>query len=82
LTFTGHIHTVRGLAISARHPYMFSVGEDKQVRCWDLEQNKTIRAYHGHLSGVYSCALHPTIDLLMTGGRDASCRVCTLSYPA
>ena len=31
--------------------------------------------YHSHLSGVYSIALHPTLDLLMTGGRDSVCRV-------
>jgi hypothetical protein len=24
------------------------------VKCWDLESNKVIRHYHGHLSGVYS----------------------------
>lgn len=37
--------------------------------------NRIVRKYHGHLSGVYSMALHPTLDLLMTGGRDSSCRV-------
>jgi pleiotropic regulator 1 len=42
---------------------------------WDLEQNKVIRSYHGHLSGVFCCALHPTLDILVTGGRDAVCRV-------
>jgi len=26
------------------------------VKCWDLETNKVIRHYHGHLSGVYSLA--------------------------
>lgn len=31
---------VTGLAVSARHPYMFSCGLDKMVKCWDLEQNK------------------------------------------
>lgn len=31
--------------------------------------------YHGHLSGVYSIALHPELDLLMTGGRDSVVRV-------
>ena len=45
------------------------------VKCWDLEYNKVVRHYHGHLSGVYSMALHPTIDLLMTGGRDSAVRV-------
>lgn len=42
------------------------------VKCWDLETNKVIRHYHGHLSGVYSMALHPTVDVLCTGGRDVS----------
>lgn len=62
-------------AVSDRHPYMFTVGEDKLVKCWDLETNKVMRHYHGHLSAVYSCALHPTLDVLCTGGRDSSVRV-------
>jgi WD40 repeat protein len=33
LTLTGHIHSVRGLAVSSRHPYLFSAGEDKLVKC-------------------------------------------------
>lgn len=75
LTLTGHISTVRGLAVSPRHPYLFSCGEDKMVKCWDLETNKVIRHYHGHLSGVYTLALHPTLDVLVTGGRDGVARV-------
>ncbi|CAL5415509.1 unnamed protein product [Camellia sinensis] len=75
LTLTGHIEQVRGLAVSNKHTYMFSAGDDKQVKCWDLEQNKVIRSYHGHLSGVYCLAVHPTIDILLTGGRDSVCRV-------
>ena len=70
---------------------MFSVAEDKTVKCWDLEYNKVdvthaseqaesmslqvIRHYHGHLSGVYSCSLHPQLDVLCTGGRDCAVRV-------
>jgi pleiotropic regulator 1 len=93
LTLTGHISAVRGLAVSSRHPYMFSAGEDKTVKCkfliysssflliiicslgWDLEYNRVIRHYHGHLSGVYCLELHPTLDILMTGGRDSVTRV-------
>ncbi|KAF7141854.1 hypothetical protein RHSIM_Rhsim06G0116500 [Rhododendron simsii] len=75
LTLTGHVEQVRGLAVSNKHTYMFSAGDDKQVKCWDLEQNKVIRSYHGHLSGVYCLALHPTIDVLLTGGRDSVCRL-------
>jgi pleiotropic regulator 1 len=33
LSLTGHINTVRGVCISPRHPYLFSVGEDKTVKC-------------------------------------------------
>ena len=29
VTLTGHINTVRRLAVSDRHPYLFSAGEDK-----------------------------------------------------
>ena len=92
LSLTGHISSVRGLAISSHQLYLFSCGEDKQVKCWDLEMNKVIatpivcnscylfnlqvvRHYHGHLSGVYDLSLHPTIDVLVTGGRDTSARV-------
>ena len=34
-----------------------------------------VRHYHGHLSGVYCAALHPTLDVLITGGRDSTARV-------
>lgn len=50
------------------------------VKCWDLEQNKVIRQYHGHLSGVYSLSLHPTLDVLVTSGRDATARVSHYYY--
>lgn len=36
---------------------------------------QVIRHYHGHLSAVYSLALHPTIDILLTAGRDSTARV-------
>lgn len=75
ITLTGHISPVRGLAFSPRHPYLFSAGEDKMVKCWDLETNQVVRHYHGHLSGVFDLKLHPTLDLLVTGGRDAVARV-------
>lgn len=75
LTLTGHISAIRALCISDRHPYIFSAGEDKMVKCWDLETNRQVRAYHGHLSGVYCASLHPTIDVLCTGGRDSVVRV-------
>ena len=45
LTLTGHISSVRALTVSPRQPYLFSAGEDKQVKCWDLEYNKVCLVY-------------------------------------
>ena len=39
------------------------------------DQTQVVRSYHGHLSGVYCIATHPTLDVLLTGGRDSVCRV-------
>lgn len=78
LTLTGHISAIRGLCISALSPYMFSIGEDKQIKCWDLEQNKVIRDYHGHLSGGYCISMLENQggpNVLVTGGRDSVGRV-------
>jgi len=40
-----------------------------------LEYNKIVRNYNGHLSGVYNLSLHPTLDILATGGRDSVVRL-------
>lgn len=49
-----------GIAVSDRHPYMFSGSLDKEVKCWDLEYNKAsaqisqfgtiVAKFHGHHS--------------------------------
>ena len=72
ITLTGHIGAIKGVVMSDRHPYLFSCADDKTVVCWDLETNTSIRKYHGHLSGVFCIAKHPTMDLIVSGGRDAA----------
>ena len=48
---------------------------------YSLKQNKflivlkVIRHYHGHLSACYALALHPTLDILVSAGRDSVARV-------
>ncbi len=49
LTLTGHIHSIRGLAVSARHPYLFSAGEDKLVKCELLRMTIVLFNYHLYL---------------------------------
>jgi pleiotropic regulator 1 len=60
-TLAGHNSTVRGLAVTPRRPDLSSCGEDKMVKFCDLETNKVIRHYHGHLGGVCTLALHPCL---------------------
>ena len=57
------------------HPVYTTIRKVYLVKCWDLEYNRVIRHYHGHLSSVYGLDLHPTIDILVSVGRDAVARV-------
>ena len=41
---------------------------------------QVIRHYHGHLSACYALDIHPTIDVLLTCGRDATARVSLLFF--
>lgn len=79
-TFSEHDSCCLHPAICARHELLCALarkthavlglnGIDPTVPPTDPAQ--VIRNYHGHLSGVYSLAQHPTVDILMTGGRDA-----------
>ena len=46
---------------------MSACGLNKMVESWDMEYNKVIRQYYGHLSGVYSLSLNPDLSLVLTG---------------
>lgn len=67
--------SVRGLAPSGRHPYLFSGGDDRQVKCWDLTTNQVVRHYHGHLHAVTQVRVHPELDLLVTCSRDSTAKL-------
>jgi len=71
----GQTSAVHPLGVSPRRPYLFSGCEDKMIKCWDMEMNKVVGEYHGHSSRVYTFALHPTLDVLVSGGRDGTIRV-------
>ena len=52
LSLTGHISTVRGLAVSSRHPYLFSCGEDK------------VRSTFRSFSFIVACAETPAVTVI------------------
>ena len=75
---------VTGLALSPRHPYMFSCGLDKQVKCWDLEYNK-VSPPSSLLGGPHTCvhgdtqAIAPSPAACVRAGSplpEACCALC------
>src|SRR5260221_13844582 len=83
LSLTGHISTVRGLAVSPRHPYLFSCGEDK-VRTFFKSTLKAIQpltrpALDGKMLGSRGQQSHPTLPwssfwrLLPQSSSDSRC---------
>ena len=71
---------VRALVVSKKFPYLFSGSEDKTLRCWDLEKLNAvegcqIKNFHGHVGGIYALSLHPQLDVVLSGGRDAVVRI-------
>lgn len=56
-----------GLAVSRRHTYLFSAGDDKLVKCWDLEQNKVnadILVWYLALQSLVLGKYYPILNLL------------------
>jgi WD40 repeat protein len=78
LTLTGHIEQVTGLAVSPRHPYMFSCSLDKEVKCWDLEHNKVRVKGMKHSKQVVLGGGELAFDLqyIQAVGQTCSSRLC------
>ncbi|KAE8749919.1 hypothetical protein FOCC_FOCC003388 [Frankliniella occidentalis] len=88
---SGHLGWVRCVAVEPGNEWFATGSNDRVIKIWDLASGRlkvsltghisnvrglaVIRHYHGHLSAVYSLALHPTIDVLITAGRDYTARV-------
>ncbi|KAF7589499.1 Positively regulates the activity of the minus-end directed microtubule motor protein dynein [Aspergillus hancockii] len=62
-TLVGHDNWVRGLVFHPSGKYLFSVADDKTIRCWDLSQEgrlvKTIDNTHGHFVSCIRWAPSP-----------------------
>ncbi|ETO08073.1 WD-40 repeat-containing protein, partial [Reticulomyxa filosa] len=54
-TFTGHKSHVKGIDYSTfdNNQLLCSGSYDKTVRVWDVDNNKQIQSFNGHLSFVY-----------------------------
>lgn len=61
MRLSGHEEQIRGLATSNKN-IIFSSGDGRLVQCWDVEQNKVIHTFYGHVSSIYCSALSPTMN--------------------
>jgi WD40 repeat protein len=69
----GHMANIKGLVFTPDGKQLVSAGEDKVIRVWDLQANKTVRFLRGQVGAgsegkVLATALSPDGSLLAAGG--------------
>ncbi|KAL6232277.1 nuclear distribution protein nudF [Aspergillus navahoensis] len=74
-TLHGHDNWVRGLLFHPGGKYLFSVSDDKTIRCWDLSQEgrliKTVSGAHEHFVSCIRWAPSPNADNADSAGEKA-----------
>ncbi|CAI4052126.1 hypothetical protein SKDZ_15G4050 [Saccharomyces kudriavzevii ZP591] len=76
LTLKGHLSWVRDVCI--RGQYLFSCGDDKSVRCWDMNTGQCLHSWKELHSGFINCLdldvdFDPNVlprQIMVTGGLD------------
>jgi WD40 repeat protein len=77
LTFPDHQASVNGVAAKADGKVGFSVGDDNQLRAWNIvgdQAGKAVRASPGHGRTVLKLTAHPKLPLLATASADMTVR--------
>jgi WD40 repeat protein/serine/threonine protein kinase len=74
---TGHTAQVTGLAYSPTHPYLFSVGVDKQLIVWDTQTHQRTKQFDLPES-VFALALRPDGQQLALGYNSGSIQLWDL----
>ncbi|GAM28136.1 hypothetical protein SAMD00019534_113120 [Acytostelium subglobosum LB1] len=67
-SFTGHDGAVLGLVYDEQSNRLFSSGQDKVVKAWDLVSGDCVSDLTGHTAAIKALALHTTSGLLFSGG--------------
>lgn len=80
--FKGHTSWVRDLKVSYSNPVFFSCSDDKSIRLWNYENDKTIKIWENYHSSFVNCIdmdsfMNPqnSRKLLVSGGLDCNCNI-------
>nr|GMC92514.1 protein pleiotropic regulatory locus 1-like [Ipomoea batatas] len=74
---SGHLGWVQSVAVDHNNSWFCTGSADRTIKIWDLATGTLKLTLTGHIQQIRGLALtlHPTIDILFTGGRDSVCRV-------
>jgi WD40 repeat protein len=75
---TGHTHEINSLAISSDAPFITTISSDKTVRLWNTESHKQIGQPLQHTTHVFSVAISPNGELLLSGDYDGNIQLWSI----
>lgn len=78
LTFPEHQNSVNGIAVKADGKQGFSVGDDNQLRAWNVagdQAGKQIKVLGNHNKPILKLTAHPKMPLLATCSADGTIKI-------
>ncbi|HEX7312595.1 MAG TPA: caspase family protein [Pyrinomonadaceae bacterium] len=76
---TGHINTVRVIAISPNGKHLASAGADKSILLWEVATGRQLYSLEGHVEWVSTLAFSPDGKLLASGSPDRMVKLWDIS---
>ena len=74
-TFSEHTLGLNGCEWLQNGKHLITFSDDKLIKLWDVEYDKCLSTLVGCKSFVYSLAVHPQTDILISGSYDGSIHV-------
>lgn len=78
---SGHRLDVKGLTFSPDSQHLVTVGSDRTIRYWNVEDGQPIGNMRGHRDEVWCVGFDPQNRWLVTGGKDTTVRLWPVNPP-
>src|SRR4051794_11112620 len=70
LVLQGHTNSVQALAYSSDGGTLYSAGDDRTIRLWDLRRGHQLAVLTGHADGILTIAVLADGEWLASGGHE------------